>query len=110
MVSDLKFFNYKACKIAAQEKLVFRQILPYYQDFFGIGACITIFFLYIFHNKPYLYFMFGDLGTTSFANMHFCDVNFLECKSSLIDVDTFKYYRFGNTNECLALLARQVST
>ena len=38
--------------------------------------------------------MFGDLSTPSFANLHICDVNFLQFKFSLLDVDMFKYYRF----------------
>ena len=42
MVSDLKTFAYKGCKIASQKKLVFWRFLPYYQDFFGIGATIHI--------------------------------------------------------------------
>ena len=54
--------------------------------------------------------MYSDLSTPLFANLHICDVNFLQCKSSWLDVDMFKYYRFGNTNACLVFLARQVST
>ena len=54
--------------------------------------------------------MFGDLSTPSFANLHICDVNFLQCKSIFLDVDMIKYYRFGNTITCLVFLARQVST
>ena len=43
MVSDLKNVAYKGCTIAAQKKIsFFRRILPYYQDFFGIGATIRI--------------------------------------------------------------------
>ena len=42
MVSDLKFFAYKGCKIAAQKSACFRQILPTYQNFFGIGDNILI--------------------------------------------------------------------
>ena len=42
VVSVLKTFAYKACKITSQKQYVFRQILPYYQDFFGIGATIRI--------------------------------------------------------------------
>ena len=43
MVSDLKkTIAHRGCKIAAQKKLVFRRILPYWQDFFGIGATIRI--------------------------------------------------------------------
>ena len=37
-VSDLKTFAHKGCKIVAQ----LPQILPYYQDFFGISATIHI--------------------------------------------------------------------
>ena len=42
MVSDLNTFAHKGCQIAAQKKVDFWQILPYYQDFFGIGATIRI--------------------------------------------------------------------
>ena len=42
MVSDGKTFAHKGCKIAAHQKFVFWRILPYYQDFFGIGASICI--------------------------------------------------------------------
>ena len=34
------------------------------------------FFNALFHNKPYLFLMFGDLSTLLFANLHICDVNF----------------------------------
>ena len=36
-----KTFAFKGCKITAQKKFFFLQILPYYQDFFGIGATIS---------------------------------------------------------------------
>ena len=42
MVSDLKTFAHKGGKIAGQKKFVFRRILPYLQDFFGIRATIRI--------------------------------------------------------------------
>ena len=37
-----KNFAYKWCKITAKKKFVFLVILPYQQDFFGIGATIRI--------------------------------------------------------------------
>ena len=43
MVSDLKTFAHKGCKIAVQKKVCFRRILPYKQDFFGIGQADIIF-------------------------------------------------------------------
>ena len=39
VISDLKTFTNKGCKIAAQKKIVFGQIL---HDLFGIGATIRI--------------------------------------------------------------------
>ena len=42
MVSHLKTLAHEECKIAAQKKIFFWQILPYYQDFFSIGATIRI--------------------------------------------------------------------
>ena len=46
MISDAiidplqKTFFYKGCKITEQKKVIFLQILPSQQDFFGIGAII----------------------------------------------------------------------
>ena len=42
MVSDLKTVAHKGYKIAAHKKNFLGQILPYKQDFFGIGATIRI--------------------------------------------------------------------
>ena len=42
VVSDCETFAHKGCKIGVQKKLVFRRILPYWQDFFGIGTTIRI--------------------------------------------------------------------
>ena len=42
MVSDLITFAYKGCKISEQKKLTFWRILPYYKDFFDIGATLFI--------------------------------------------------------------------
>ena len=48
VVSDLKTFAHKRCKIAAQKTLVFWQILPYLQDFFVsvlLSAAVKRFFV-----------------------------------------------------------------
>ena len=42
VISDLKTFTNKGCKIAAQKKLVFGKNFLCGQDFFGIGATIHI--------------------------------------------------------------------
>ena len=42
VVSDLKTFAQKGCKIAPQKKFAFLRSLPYKQDFFGLGATIRI--------------------------------------------------------------------
>ena len=38
----MKTFAFKGCKIAAQKKFFVWRIMPYKQDFFGIGATIRI--------------------------------------------------------------------
>ena len=42
MVSDLKTFAYKGCKIAAQKKVSFLANFALLAGFFGIGATIRI--------------------------------------------------------------------
>ena len=59
------------------------------------------FFNVFLHNKQYLHFMFGEIITPSFANLHICNVKFFQCKSSLLGIDRFKYESFGNTNTSL---------
>ena len=54
--------------------------------------------------------MFGDLTPLSFENLHICNINILQCKSYSLNIDMFKYYRFGNTNACFVFFARLVST
>ena len=48
-----------------------------------------MFFYVIFSNKHSFYYMFNDMSTPSFANLDLCNIKFLQCKSSLLNIYIF---------------------
>ena len=62
----------------------------------------TSFSMYFFLINTVSFFMFGNLSTQSLANLLICYTNFLQWKSSFLDIDML--HTFENTDESLVFL------